>query len=312
MDDGRFVSCSTVEKTINTWNTVAWECTKIVNWGLDDDIIDLVVCDGQTLIASIKRKSSEITAWDVNSGKIYKTLVGHTANIVHLAFDGRGLLASCSEDKSVRIWEMSTGQCINIFWPMHRYGRRAEPADNIPSADKLKPDLPTETRYVLFDGNEHLATVDRSVVRLWDVYTGKCRTLYKGDDSILDGGSRPVVAFDGRGHVVIATKNRYHDHQLTMFEVETMTPVRSFDTTHDPEYTYDKMWSISFDSAGRLIRSSEAGYIDIYEASTGLVVDKAIFRAVLPTCAKQLVSNKNGTLVGMGGERETHMRVWKY
>ena len=41
--------------------------------------------------------------------------MGHTDAIRSVDFDGKGLLASGSDDKTIRLWEVSTGNCLKTL-----------------------------------------------------------------------------------------------------------------------------------------------------------------------------------------------------
>ena len=49
-----------------------------------------------------------IKIWEINTWKCVQTLEGHTGNIIgiiNLKMDGKQAIASCSNDKSIKIWE---------------------------------------------------------------------------------------------------------------------------------------------------------------------------------------------------------------
>jgi len=57
-----------------------------------------------------------ILIWDVEQGKVLRELSGHTLEVNALqALKGGQLLASASEDTTVRIWKVATGECIRII-----------------------------------------------------------------------------------------------------------------------------------------------------------------------------------------------------
>lgn len=54
-----------------------------------------------------------VLIWDVIKGEVLRTLEGHTLEVnVLQALKGGLQLASGSEDKSIRIWDVRTGQCL--------------------------------------------------------------------------------------------------------------------------------------------------------------------------------------------------------
>ena len=44
-----------------------------------------------------------------------RKLEGHTDSVQSVNFDGMGLLASGSRDYSIRLWEVSTGNCLKTL-----------------------------------------------------------------------------------------------------------------------------------------------------------------------------------------------------
>ena len=54
--------------------------------------------------------------WDLDSGKLVYTFMGHLASVNSLAFSPReGLLATASDDKIVKIWEFMGGKVLPSF-----------------------------------------------------------------------------------------------------------------------------------------------------------------------------------------------------
>lgn len=54
--------------------------------------------------------------WDLRTGQVNKTLIGHTYNVTSIAIAPSGLKAvSSSDDKTCIIWDLESGKAINIF-----------------------------------------------------------------------------------------------------------------------------------------------------------------------------------------------------
>ena len=92
------------------WNTVTGQQIRVLteNAGRINSVA--FSQDGNLLAAGSRRS---ILLWDLRSGKQLRVLRGHTAMVNCLAFSPYSrLLASGSNDKTVRIWDMETGEQI--------------------------------------------------------------------------------------------------------------------------------------------------------------------------------------------------------
>src|SRR5262249_4826571 len=56
---------------------------------------------------------STVRLWDLATGRLIRTLTGHTKSVVSAAISPNGVwVASASEDGTARVWDSSTGQII--------------------------------------------------------------------------------------------------------------------------------------------------------------------------------------------------------
>jgi WD40 repeat protein len=136
--------------------------------------------DGKSLAACGTDKT--VTIRNVATGKLQRTLRGHTALVHSVAFSPDGTrLASGSFDRSIRFWDVQTGESLAVL-----EGHEAE------------------VRMVAFapDGKLLLSTSEDKTARLWDTETFEQVTVMRGHEGwVLCGAFAP----DGR-QVVTAGK----------------------------------------------------------------------------------------------------------
>lgn len=104
-----------------------------------------------------------IKLWDFDSGKELRTLIGHTSENSFVGYDNKNsvyslsfspdgkTLASGSSDKTVKLWNVISGEEIRSF-PGH---------SNAITFTKFSPD------------NQQLVTADFNEIKLWDISSGK-------------------------------------------------------------------------------------------------------------------------------------------
>jgi WD40 repeat protein len=129
LPDGRIASGS-LDKTIRIWNAQTGECVKTLNSKSSGGIYSLGVLPDGRLVSGglrpapgyrpIKAKSGIIEIWDIDGAgnEPVKTLEGHTGSVRSFATLPTGHLVSagCScGDKTVRIWDVDSGECIKDF-----------------------------------------------------------------------------------------------------------------------------------------------------------------------------------------------------
>lgn len=59
--------------------------------------------------------------WDYETGDFERTLKGHTDSVQDISFDQTGkLLASCSADMTIKLWDFQGFECIRTMHGEHR------------------------------------------------------------------------------------------------------------------------------------------------------------------------------------------------
>lgn len=130
MPSGDQIVSASRDKTIKFWETSTGYCIKTLR-GHDDWIREIVITDDGTLLASCSHDKT-IRVWDLSKSECIHVMRDHTHYIECLAFspstlsvleapDGKTykgkavpgtFLASGSRDKTIKVWETATGQCI--------------------------------------------------------------------------------------------------------------------------------------------------------------------------------------------------------
>jgi len=131
LPSGDQIASASRDKTIKIWETATGYCQKTLR-GHDDWIRAVVVTDDGALLASCSHDKT-IRLWDVRKGECVQVMRDHTHYIECLQFSpatlatidtpdgksykgkpsyGGNFLVSGSRDKTIKVWETATGQCI--------------------------------------------------------------------------------------------------------------------------------------------------------------------------------------------------------
>jgi WD40 repeat protein len=128
----------------------------------------------------------------VDTGACQHTLTGHSTSIDRIAYSPDGTqIVSVSYDKTVRLWDVKTGMCSNIFIDQEVVIRVA-----------FSP-----------RGNQVASSNYRKTVRLWDTESGGCRHTLVGHEQHVF-----ALAYSPRGNLLVS----WSDYgEAMLWDVET-------------------------------------------------------------------------------------------
>ncbi len=241
--DGRIASGSS-DGTIRLWD-LNGECSHFIG---HSDRVWSVAFGGDNILASGSADST-IRLWEINSGQCLKILSGHgnlspegdrfTSRVRSVAFNPDAkILVSGSDDRTVRVWEIATGKCLQIL-----QGHT------------------NSVFSVAFNADGHTVASGSTdqTVRLWDVRMGRCFKTLKGySNSVFS------VAFNNQGNLIASGST---DQNVRLWNVNTGI-CQNILTGHRGWVT-----SVAFHPDGQLLASSSVDQtVRIWSISTGQCV----------------------------------------
>src|SRR5439155_8031944 len=177
-------------------------------------------------------------------GQEVRTLHGHTARISGVSFSPDGtVLASCSHDGSVRVWDPASGRLLRTL-------RGHTGAVNWLAFDK--------------DGRRLASVGMDATVKIWDPKRDTdCRSWQLGPESVLG------VSFSPENGTRLAASDS--NGVLKILDLATDQEMQ-FPTGHEPK---TRAWQISFNHDGtQLVSAGEDNTARIWDAKSGKEVRK--------------------------------------
>ena len=170
-DFGKILASGSEDKTIKLWDITTGKEIRTIT-GHSDSVHALAISpDGKILASGSNDKTVKL--WDLQTGKEIRTITGHSSWVRSVAISSfntssengknRKILASGSIDKTIKIWDLSTGKLIHTL------------KGHTQSVTSLAISPPVEGS----DGILLSGSADRSV-KFWNLSTGKLVHTLKG------------------------------------------------------------------------------------------------------------------------------------
>ena len=197
---GKILASSSSDNTIKLWDVATGKCWKTLAEH-SSYVWSLAFSEDGSMLAS-GSEDRTIKLWDVATGKCLTTLTGHTGWVRSVAFCGnssnrnrysnRNILASGGGDRTIKIWDVNSGQCLQTL-----------------TGHKQR------VRSVAFspDGNKLASGSGDHTIRLWDYEQGQCTKTLHGHSSRLG-----ALAFSPDGNMLASGGE---DRAIKLWDVNT-------------------------------------------------------------------------------------------
>jgi WD40 repeat protein len=258
--DGKILASSSSDRTVKLWEANSGKCLKSLR-GHSQQIRTVAFSpDGKTLASGSDDHS--VRLWNQHTGECLRVLQGHTSWVSSVAFSPVSkavatlgasdcLLASGSEDQSVRLWETRTNLCLKTL----------QGHSNGVWSVAFSPQGTT-----LASGSQD------GVIRLWNSKTGECIRGFQAHSSwiwsvtfspnspssLIKGSEREAVGLGG----ILASGSE--DRTIKLWDILGGQHLKTL-TGHK-----DAVFSVLFSPNGQtLFSGSLDGTIKLWDISTG-------------------------------------------
>ncbi len=247
--DGKVIACVNLQDTIRLLDANTKELLRTINAQTRKEDKKLLIIgvmfspDSNTIISrhnghrNMGPVDNTIRMWDIDTGKLLRTLSGHSQHINAMAFSPESkIIATGSDDHTVRLWDADTGQLLHIL---------SGHTDRVRSV-AFSPD-----GRVIVSGS-----FDRTL-RLWDVNTGYLlHSLTTERSHALDS-----IAFSPDGRTIAS----YGGFEIVLWDVKTGQILRKF----RERYNVSSGWKIVFSPDGRTIASWGYQEVNLWNVHPG-------------------------------------------
>lgn len=178
-----------------------------------------------------------IRMWDIDTGKLLRTLSGHSQHINAMAFSPESkIIATVSDDHTVRLWDADTGKLLHIL------SGHTHPVRSV----AFSP-----------DGRVIVSSSSDRALRLWDVKTGYLLNSLTTERT----STYKSVAYSPDGRTIAS----YDGFEIVLWDVKTGQILRKF----RERYNVTSGWKIVFSPDGKTIASWGYNEVNLWNVNPG-------------------------------------------
>jgi len=258
-NDGRYILSCSDNGTIKLWDMITSQEIRSFSGIVDTVTFASFNSDGRYVLYG---SGKNLKLFELLTGKEVMVFYGHRSLVRSAAFspDDRYIISG-SDDKTLMLWDVSTGQKIRTF-----SGHITEHKDAVMS--------------VVFspDGKSVLSGSKDKSLKLWDVSTGhNLRSFFGHKDTVYS------VAFSPDGLYAVSSSA---DKTLKLWDISTGNEIHSF-IGHE-----NHIFSVAFSPDGaKILSGSWDGWIKLWDKTNGQVIQ---FSSYNPNGVRSVKFSSNG------------------
>jgi WD40 repeat protein/SpoVK/Ycf46/Vps4 family AAA+-type ATPase len=317
--DGSILASGSTDQTIKLWDAHTGQFLRscIGNRGAVRSVAFCPNCQGlgenlpDGLLASGSFDQT-IRLWDVHTGKLLKTLQGHTNMVKSVTFSPDGTrIASGSFDHTIKLWDVATGTLLytlpghdgvilTVTWSPDGTLIASCGGDHTnkiwdASTGELLRTLKGHTHWVISvqfspDGQTLVSSSNDCTVRLWDTHTGQLLQTLQGHHHWVHG-----VAFSPDGQLIASGSD---DQTVKLWNAQTGKLLSTL-----WGYT-NSVLSVRWSPDGQILASSGADYqVNLWSTKTGELL------RTLPGRVGAIAFSPDSQLIASGSDDQT-AKLW--
>jgi WD40 repeat protein len=234
--------------------------------------------DGTMIAEAIWSPAFSVAVWDITTGNKSKIFTGHADVVNSIAFtpDGNALVSG-SEDGTIKVWNVHTGQKIKTLLKQEK--------DNIYAVRSmaLSP-----------DGKLLASGLSGGNIELWDLTTGELRGEVKAHEYFTSS-----LAFSSDGKTLASACEG--EDVVKLWDVATIKLAQTISAG-------DNVYSLAFNPDDKMLAAGLGGAIKMLDLSRGK--EMAAFRSDNADAITQVVFTSQGRYL-ISGSQDGTIQVWE-